>query len=188
MVKKNKLMMGLSGLMMSGLVLAACGNGGDNADNGGGEGDNGSGETVTLNYANWNLGTESDQTVERMMVDAFNESQDDIEVVIDDSITTDDWDGSLSTAASAGELPDVFMMNNIPTSYSNEWLMDISDMAAEDEQFQSIPESVRTASEIDGKTVSIPFATHLMGYYVNNDILNDKNLPVAEYGMSMDDF
>ncbi|WP_423188866.1 ABC transporter substrate-binding protein [Alkalibacterium sp. f15] len=193
MFKKSKVMVGISSLMLGSLVLAACGDNGDTAEETGNEGETTSEETtsgdkVTLSYANWNLGTEGDANIERMMIDAFNESQDGIEVVIDDTVTTDDWDGSLSTAASAGDLPDVFMMNNIPTSYSNDWLLDVSDIAAADEEFEMIPEAIRTASQIEGQTVSIPFATHLMGYYVNNDILNDLNLPLAEYGVSMDEF
>lgn len=187
MFKKNKAMVGISSLVLGSMVLAACGNN-DSADENNSEGGSASGDTVTLQYANWNLGTEGDVNIERLMIEAFNESQDGIEVVLDDTVTTDDWDGSLSTAASAGDLPDVFMMNNIPTSFSNDWLYDITDISSADEEFEMIPESIRTASEIDGKMVSIPFATHLMGYYVNNDILNDLNLSLAEYGMTMEDF
>lgn len=187
MFKKNKTIVGISSLILGSLVLAACGNNGTPEDNGS-EGETPSEGSVTLTYANWNLGTEGEVGIERMMIEAFNESQDAIEVVIDEMVTTDDWDGSLSTAASAGDLPDVFMMNNIPTNFSNDWLHDLSDIASADEEFEMIPEAVRTAAEIDGQTVAIPFATHLMGYYVNNDILNDLNLSLAEYGMSMDDF
>lgn len=190
MFKKNKAIKGVSTLLLSSLVLAACGNGNNDSAEENGSADNGesSGDVVTLSYANWNLGTEGEENIERMMIEAFNDSQDGIEVVLDDTVTTDDWDGSLSTAASAGDLPDVFMMNNVPTSYSNGWLYDITDLAAEDDEFEMIPESIREASEVNGQAVSIPFATHLMGYYVNNDVLNDLNLTLGEYGMTMDDF
>lgn len=188
----KKMIMGVSSLTVAGLVLGACGNGSGNgngtSDNGSTDnGDSDSGETVTLTYANWNLGTEGDANIERLMIEAFNESQDRIEVLIDENVTTDDWNGSLATAASAGNLPDVFMLNNIPTSYTNEWLYDLSEIAQADEEFQMIPEASSNAASVGDQVVSIPFATHLFGYYVNYDILNDLNLSIPQYGFTVDE-
>lgn len=197
MSRKNKLRLGFSSLLVGGLLLAACGNGGSGETDGSngsedpaesGSGDAPSGDVVTLNYANWNLGTEGEVGIERLMIDAFNESQDRIEVVIDETVTTDDWDGSLATAASAGNLPDVFMMSNVPTAYSNDWLLDITDIANADEEFGEISDASVEAAKINDQIVSIPFAQHLSGYYVNKDILNELNLNLAEYGISVDEF
>ena len=197
MSRKNKMRLGFSSLLVGGLLLAACGNGGNGDTNGtdgtgdpaeDGNGEEPSGDVVTLTYANWNLGTEGEIGIERLMIDAFNESQDRIEVVIDESVTTDDWDGSLATQASAGNLPDVFMMSNVPTAFANDWLMDITEIAEADEEFGQIADATVEAARIDGQVVSVPFAQHLSGYYVNRDILNDLNLDLAEYGISPEEF
>lgn len=195
---KKWLMLGASALL-----LAACtgGNGTDTGTETTGTGtdttgtgtdtgttDPGSGDKVTLTYANWNFGTEGEANIERMMIEAYNESQDDVEVVIAENITTDDWNGSLATAASSGDLPDVFMLNSIPTAYSNQWLLDITDIATADEDYNLVNETTRNSVLINDQVVALPFALHMFGFYVNNDLLNEQNLTLPTLDMSVDEF
>ncbi|MBC1306387.1 ABC transporter substrate-binding protein [Listeria booriae] len=143
---------------------------------------------IELKYANWNLGTESDKNIERRMIDAYNKANKDVKIVIDKSITGDDYQGSLTTAASAGKLPDVFMINDIPNSYKNDWLLDLTKMTAEDEDFASISDEIKGTTMVNDMVVAMPFAKHILGYYVNKDILDELNLDVPEQGISIADF
>ncbi|MGO4936343.1 ABC transporter substrate-binding protein [Fundicoccus sp. Sow4_H7] len=145
------------------------------------------GDRIQLRYANWNFGTEGEIGIERLMIEAYNNSQDKVEVVIDQNIDTSDWTGSLATAASAGDLPDVFMLNSIPTAYTNEWLLDITDIAEADPEFAEIPEATIDSTKVNDRIYSVPFATHLLGYYVNHDILNNANLQMTE-DVTVDEF
>ncbi|WP_129691678.1 ABC transporter substrate-binding protein [Gottfriedia acidiceleris] len=143
---------------------------------------------IVINYANWNLGTESEKNLERLMIEAYEKTHKNIDIKIDENITNDDWKGSLSTAASAGKLPDVFMLSDIPSGITNDWLLDISDLVNKDKDFTSLPESVKESTKNSDKTYAIPFAQHFMGYYVNKDIFNNANIDAPEYGISLPDF
>ncbi len=168
--------------------LAAC-TGNDNTEKTSKEEDKKSGgEEVTITYANWNLGTEEEQNLERLMIKAFEEKYPNIKVQIDESINPADWNGSLASAASGGKMPDVFALNQIPLPVSNEWVMDISELAQGDEDFKNIPQIVQDSSKLNGKQYAIPFAQHFLGYLVNKDIFNAANLDTPEYGMSIEKF
>lgn len=145
-------------------------------------------ETVTLTYANWNLGTETEQNLERLMIQAFEEKYPNVKVKIDESISTKDWNGSLSAAASAGKMPDVFMLAQIPTALKNDWLLDLSDLAAKDKDFANVPNIVKESASYNGKLYAVPFAQHFLGFFVNKDLFNKANLDVPQYGMTVDQF
>lgn len=145
------------------------------------------GRTV-ITYANWNLGTENDKNIERLMIDEFNKSQDKIKVKIDDSIDGDGYNDKMNTAASAGKLPDVFMVSSIPTSYKNEWLLDLDKFTESDQEFTSLNSTIIDTTKVNDQTMVLPFAKHLMGYFVNTDLLNKLNLNVPEPGVSVDEF
>lgn len=173
------------------MVLSACGS--KNTPNNAAPNDSANAtakpdEKVVLKYANWNLGTEADKNMERYMIDAFEEAYPNVTVEIDESITTDDWKASLATAASASKLPDVFMLNDIPGSVANDWLLDVSEIVLKDSEFTNLPESIQDSTKINDGVYAIPFAQHMLGYYVNKDIFNKLNLDVPEYGIELDAF
>ncbi|MEH7613688.1 ABC transporter substrate-binding protein [Gottfriedia acidiceleris] len=143
---------------------------------------------IVINYANWNLGTKSEKNLERLMIEEYEKAHKNIDIKIDENITNDDWKGSLSTAASAGKLPDVFMLSDIPSGITNDWLLDLSDLVNKDKDFTSLPESIKESTKNSDKTYAIPFAQHFMGYYVNKDIFNNANIDAPEYGISLPDF
>ena len=45
-----------------------------------------------------------------------------------------DWNGSLSTAASAGNMPDLFMLAQVPTGLSNDWLLPLNEVTEEQKE------------------------------------------------------
>lgn len=145
-------------------------------------------EACTLKYANWNLGTEEENNIERQMIEAFMDKYPDIKVEIDESIDPEDWPGSLATAAAAGTLPDVFMLQNIPTSLSNEWLLDITELTGEDAEWDDIPKTVSETTVYGGKVMAVPFAEHFMGYFINRDLFDEENIDAPEFGFTTDEF
>ncbi|QFT90538.1 Multiple sugar-binding protein precursor [Bacillus sp. THAF10] len=145
-------------------------------------------DQVTIKFASWALGTEEDQNLERLMIDAFEEEHPNIKVEIDESIATDDWNNSLSSAASANAMPDLFMVSQVPTGLANDWLLDVTEMAKADEEFAKIPEVVTNSVTYNESIYAIPSAQHFLGYFVNKDLYNQANLDVPEYGFSVDEF
>lgn len=173
-------------IIKAGIVLAACSLlGGCSPKK---ESESTEQDKIILTYANWNLGTESEKNLERLMIEEFNKSHDKISVKIDDTIDGDDYNGKMNTAASAGKLPDVFMLNNIPTSYKNEWLLDLEPFIKEDNDFSEIDETIKQTLNVNEEVVALPFAKHLMGYFVNNDLLNQLNLDIPEPGIEIEAF
>jgi multiple sugar transport system substrate-binding protein len=145
-------------------------------------------KNVTISFASWTLGTEQEQNLERLMIKEFENKYPYIKVKIDDSISTKDWNGSLTTAASAGKMPDVFALPQIPLAVQNDWLLDITKMASQDKDFSNISKSVIDSATFNKKIVAVPYAQHFLGYWVNKDLFNNANLDVPEYGMSLDQF
>lgn len=168
------------------IFMVACSNKDDSAKNKDKQG--AKKEEVTITYANWNLGTEEENNIERRMIQAFQEKYPHIKIKIDESIDTQDWNGSLSTAASAGKMPDVFMMSSLPLAISNDWVMDITSLVEKDEEYKNVPEVVRQSIVFDGKILAIPFAQHFLGYYVNKDVFNAANLDYPDYGVTVEEF
>src|SRR5690625_3096401 len=181
---------------MVGILLVACSNNGNNEPNHLNDptnneaeqtdGTNENGEVVTVKIASWGFGTEEDKNLNRLMVDAFNELHDDIKVEIDESIDPSDWNGSLSAAASASAMPDVFMLAQIPTGIANDWLLDITELANNDDEFSKVPDSVVEAVTHDGEIIALPAGQHLLGYFVNKDLFDEANLDAPEMGISID--
>jgi len=156
--------------------VAACGNGND--DNG---------EIVTIRYANWNLGPAEENNIERQMVQAFMDEHPGIYIEIDEGITGD-WTEALAVAASTGDLPDVFMVNDTGTMAANGWLRDITAIANADNEFRNLPSSIREATMINNVVYTVPFAQFMMGYFVNRTLFEEFNLDPPEFGISIDAF
>ncbi|MFB1050996.1 ABC transporter substrate-binding protein [Paraliobacillus sp. JSM ZJ581] len=170
------------------VILAACGD--DDAKNASDSSDdaNTSEEQVTVTIASWGFGTEEEKNLNRMMIDAFNEAHPNINAEIDESIDPADWNGSLSAAASASEMPDVFILAQIPTGLANDWLLDLNTMTEADEDFSNVPEAVQEAVKNDGKVYALPAGQHFLGYFVNKDLFEQANLNAPEMGMSIETF
>jgi multiple sugar transport system substrate-binding protein len=177
---KLKKLVGLGLIAVAAVALGACSNGAGNKS--------ASSKAVTLTYANWNLGNASDKNLERLMIKEFNSTHKDIQVKIDTKVQGDDYPGKLNTAASAGKLPDVFMINDLPTSFKNKWLKNLDTTVNSDSDFKKIDSAVVDTTKIDGHVYSVPFAKHMLGYYANNDLLDKLNLDVPTEKTTPDEF
>src|SRR5690625_4398857 len=121
-------------------------------------------EEVTVSIANWTLGSEGEANNDRLMIEEFEKAFPHIKVEIDESIDPEDWNGSLSAAASASSMPDVFLLAQIPTGLANDWLLDLSEFTSDDDDFAQVPDAVKEAIAYDDNTYALPAGQHFLGY------------------------
>ena len=104
-----------------------------------------SAQAVTLRYANWNLGTEEENNLQRQLVAAYMEANPDVTIEFVDMSGDGGWDEKLTNLAARGELPDVFMANNTPYYVQNGWAADLTAMVADDADWENVPQVLKDA-------------------------------------------
>lgn len=145
-------------------------------------------EPVTLRYANWNLGTEEENNIQRQMVQAYIDANPHVTVEFVDMSAEGGWDAVLTSYAAKGELPDVFMANNVPLYVQNDWLADLTPFVQEDPDWANVPQVLKDSVTYSGQLLGLPAAQFIMGYFVNKDLYEAANLDAPEYGFSVDEF
>jgi len=145
-------------------------------------------QPVTLRYANWNLGTEEENNIQRQLVKAYTDLHPNVTVEFVDMSGEGGWDAILTAYAAKGELPDVFMANNVPLYVQNGWLADLTDLTKSDADWQNVPQVLKDSFTYSGKVLGLPAAQFVMGYFVNKDLYEAANLDAPEYGVSVEDF
>jgi ABC-type glycerol-3-phosphate transport system substrate-binding protein len=145
-------------------------------------------EPVTLRYANWNLGTEEENNIQRQMVKAYTDAHPWVTVEFVDMSAEGGWEANLTAYAAKGELPDVFAANNVPLYVQNGWLADLSELTSADADWVDVPQALKDAFTYSGVVYGVPSAQFIMGYWVNKDLYEAANLDAPEYGVSADDF
>jgi len=143
---------------------------------------------TVVRYANWNLGTEEENNLQRQLIAAYMAANPGVTIEIVDMAGDGSWEERLTTLAARGELPDVFMANNTPYYVENGWLADLTDRVAGDADWDAIPQVLRDAVTFDGAVVGLPSAQFIMGYFINHDLFEAANLEVPTYGIAVDDF
>jgi multiple sugar transport system substrate-binding protein len=146
------------------------------------------GGPVTLRYANWNLGTEEENNLQRQLVQAYIDANPNVTVEFVDMSAEGGWDAVLTSYAAKGELPDVFMANNVPLYVQNGWVADLTDLTANDTDWANIPDSLKDTVTYNDRVLGLPAAQFVMGYFVNKDLYEEANLDAPEYGFSVDEF
>jgi len=165
----------LLGLALAALTLAACGD------------SNGDESTVTITYANWNLGTVEENNINRRMIQAFMDEHPGIVVEVDETITGD-WMEALTMAAATNSLPDVFMINDVAPMVINGWLMDITEISRADAEFNRLPTAIREAVTLNDVVFSVPNAQHMIGFFANLTLFDALNLNPPSFGITPDEF
>lgn len=147
-----------------------------------------SAQSVTLRYANWNLGTEEENNIQRQLVAAYVAAHPEVTIEFVDMSGDGRWDEKLTNLAARGELPDVWMADNTPYYVQNGWAADLTALVADDADWANVPEVLKNAVSYDGVVLGLPSAQFIMGYFVNQDLFEAANLDAPAYGVSVDDF
>jgi ABC-type glycerol-3-phosphate transport system substrate-binding protein len=137
---------------------------------------------ITITYTNWNLGSEenADSSMERLMIDAFMEKYDNINVQIIErpkvpGTSADmDWTEFLSTRAAVGTLPDVFMADNIPYYIVKDWAYNVTEIANNDPEFMNISKDIRNVITYSNKVMAVPAAVFYAGYFINKTLYDNQ--------------
>ena len=145
-------------------------------------------EPITLRYANWNLGTEEENNIQRQLVKAYMDANPYVTVEFVDMSGEGGWDAILTAYAAKGELPDVFMANNVPLYVSNDWLANLTESTKNDADWANVPQALKDGFTYSGKVFGLPAAQFVMGYFVNKDLYEAANLDAPEYGFTVEDF
>lgn len=145
-------------------------------------------EPVTLRYANWNLGTEEENNIQRQLIKAYTDLHPNVTIEFVDMSGEGGWDAILTSYAAKGELPDVFMANNVPLYVKNGWLADLTGMVETDADWVNVPQALKNNLTYSGKVMGLPAAQFIMGYFVNQDIYEAANLDAPAYGFSVDEW
>jgi len=144
-------------------------------------------DPITLRYANLNLGYGLNDEVERQMLQAFMDDHSHITVVIDEGHTAP-WLDSLEAAAYHGNLPDVFMVDDLGGAMVAGLLLDITNLAQNDDDFFDMPGIVQETVMQSGAVYAIPFAQHMHGYFVNQSLFSDIGFDVPSFGITAGEF
>lgn len=130
-----------------------------------------------LVYATWNLGNEADNNIERQMIKVFEEKYD-VKIKIEETINLSAYDDSIRALAVKNKMPDVFMLSNINFGLKERYVSNISDLVTADTtgDWDNIPNPIEEAVHFKNGIYAVPFAMHMMGYFVNVDLLEDYNL------------
>jgi ABC-type glycerol-3-phosphate transport system substrate-binding protein len=145
-------------------------------------------DQVTLTYANWNLGTEEENNVQRQLVAAYMEANPNVTIEFVDMSGDGGWDEKLTNLAARGELPDVFMANNTPLYVQNGWAADLTALVEASPDWANVPQAAKDAVTYNGVVRGVPTALFVMGYFANQDLFEAANLDAPAYGVSLDDF
>ena len=126
---------------------------------------------TVITYCNWNFGTEEENNLTRRMVEAFNKQSDTIR--IDMIVPSGTYDEFLTVMASGGDLPDVFMVNSVPTTVINQWAYDLTDLTKNDEEWANVSSVLRDSITYNGHVYAIPSGQYYMGLFANLDLIDD---------------
>lgn len=124
-----------------------------------------------VTYCGWDLGTESEPTLKSKLIDKFNSEH---ETIIIEAIRHQgSYDAYLSTMASDQSLPDVFLVNSVPTAVISKLAKDITELTAADEEWKDVESSLKEAITFNNKVFAIPSAQNYMGFMANYDLIDE---------------
>lgn len=145
-------------------------------------------ETIVLRYAAWDLGTEEENNINRRMIELYEQMHPNIKIEIASDIDNSDWNGSLTTAAAGGNLPDVSMIGELPTAVANGWALDVTPYIQEDTDWESIPSVLTESGKFGQGVYGVPYAMNLTGLYMNKDLFEQRNQELLSYGYTFEEF
>lgn len=148
-------------------------------------------DRLVVRLAHWGLGTVEDNNLWRRRIARFNETNEEIRIEIVE-YTANNWNEWLTALAGAKELPDVFLVNNVPDAALSGWARNIKDLV--DDEWEDIPVALRdsvTYGEGDNQKIyAVPAAYHYFGYYANITLIGESgsNAAFHTYNYTIDEF
>ena len=138
-------------------------------------------EQVTIKWASW-----ENTFVAREMAEKFTKKHPNIKV---DVVDMGGWFGNdvLSKKAAAGEMPDIFNVENPAIPVQNKWVLDLKPYLDKEKDKKFYPNLVETGT-FDGKVIMLPTYLFGFGVIVNKSLLKSNNIPIPKYDWTVDEF
>lgn len=155
-------------------------------------------DKIVLRYAAWNLGEESQNNIERRMIKAFEENNENVRIdiierpkVVDEEGNETDatWDAFFNAQASIGKMPDVFQVDSVVKSIQNGWVTKVTEQVLADEDFDKMPTDIRESAKYGNDFYALPQAMFYLGYFINRTVIEEKSPTgaiVPTYGITYD--
>lgn len=150
-------------------TLTACG--GDNDSSSSESSSSASGKTV-IKYTGWNLGTVEENNLVRRSIARFNTLSKTTKIEIVEA-PVEGYDDFLQTLAAGKNLPDVFMVNNVPNMVISKLAKDITAETQSDTEWNDIEKALRESITYNNKTYAIPLAQNYLGLFANMDLIDE---------------
>mgnify|MGYP003081827948 FL=1 len=172
---KKKIAMSCIALLCASTVLSACASGGNSSESKNGK--------VKVRFASWDVAEDIDK--QQSLVDKFNESHDDIEVVLE--AYGRDFDTKISAGMGSKDAPDIMYMWNYPAYYEGLEPLD-SYIEKEGEDFKkNYYSALWDYNSIEGNIYGMPvgFTTHALFY--NKDLFEEAGVDLPGENFTWDD-
>lgn len=128
-----------------------------------------------LSYAAWNLGTETNPSIERKMVKEF-EKLHNVKIELKEVASGNAYEDSITGMIIRKNAPDVFMINNTNYVLNGQYGYDLTALANADDDWDNIPAALEQPSHYKSGIYAIPFAMHIQGYFINTTLLEEKHI------------
>lgn len=140
---------------------------------------------ITLSYADW-----GDPNINQALADAFMEKYPNITVRLRTDITGTGgaFTESLLNAQAAGVLPDVFVIDNVPTGYSNGMLYDVTDFWDNDPETDKVYPNIKDTAVYNDRRYALPSFQFVKGVFMNLTLFKEYNIEVPEKDWTYDEF
>jgi len=172
---KKKIAMSCIALMCASTVLSACASGGNSSESKNGK--------VKVRFASWDVAEDIDK--QQSLVDKFNESHDDIEVVLE--AYGRDFDTKISAGMGSKDAPDIMYMWNYPAYHEGLEPLD-SYIEKEGEEYKkNFYSTLWNYNSYDGQIYGLPvgFTTHCV--YYNKDLFEKAGVEEPKDGWTWED-
>ena len=125
---------------------------------------------TVIQYCGWDLGSESEPTLKRKMIEEFNKNSETI--IIDMLPSANPLEDFLNTLASNGSLPDVFLIDSVPTAVMKEWALDVTSYTQADSEWNDVDASLRNSITYNDSVFALPAAQNYVGLFANYDLID----------------
>jgi len=141
-------------------------------------------QNASISYSSW-----GNAEFEQKMIDKFEEKYPWIDVYLDTSITGTGaaFTQNLVAAATAGTIPDVFAIDNVPTAIDNALTYDIASIWDNDPDTTKIYENIAATGRYGNVRYAAPSYQFIKGVYLNKTALIDEGFDLPEYDWTYQD-
>lgn len=132
-------------------------------------------DRIVITFSSWDLGTVSENRLNRKMLKAFEEANPEYRVKVMET-NRETYSDELQSYAGQQKLPDVFMLDNLALGLKNKWVYDVTETVKNDPDWANLPGAIEDAAKFNDRVLAIPAGMHLIGYFVDDAVFKAENV------------